>query len=167
MTENPNPSELFEGILETLMVNARVVNFKLVVSDLERSLAFYTGLFGLREAVRLEFGDPDVEEIVLEDASGSRPLVLLHGDVMPAPSVPGWTPIVFQVDDVQVAAEAVRRAGYELAVEPIDFGTVSIVMAADPDGYLVEIVAGEIDNLPSTPAGQRVPHPVPHIHEPK
>ncbi|MFS4108512.1 MULTISPECIES: VOC family protein [unclassified Streptomyces] len=149
------------------MADARFMNFKLVVSDLDRSLAFYTGLFGLKEAVRLEFADPDVDEIVLEDASGARALVLLHGDVMPVPSaVPGWAPVVVQVDDVHAVAAEIRAAGHELALEPLGFGPVSIVMAVDPDGYLIEIISGDANTLESTPAGQRVPHPVPHIHRP-
>ncbi|GHB73295.1 hypothetical protein GCM10010377_74660 [Streptomyces viridiviolaceus] len=146
-------------------MDAHVVNFKLVVSDLERSLAFYTGLFGFKEGARLEFCDPDVTEVVLEDATGASSLVLLQGAVMPVASVPGWAPLVVQVDDLAAARREIEEAGRELAFEPITVGPVSILMTADPDGHLVEVVAGELDGLQGAPAGQKIPHPVPQIHD--
>jgi len=146
-------------------MRAQITNFKLVVSDLDRSLAFYS-VFGLKEAVRLEFADPDVTEALLEDATGTRGLVLLHGDVMPVPSAsPGWAPLVVNVDDIDAARKEIRDAGFELAVEPLSLGAVNICMVADPDGYLVEIVSGNTDTLDGIPTGQKIPHPIPHIHQ--
>ncbi|MFF1690173.1 MULTISPECIES: VOC family protein [unclassified Streptomyces] len=148
-------------------MDGRVMSSKIVVSDLARSLAFYKGLFGFKEAARLEFCDPDVTEVVLEDVSGARCFVLLQGDVMPVPSVPGWAPLVVQIDDIQAARDEAERSGYELAIEPISFGPVSILMVADPDGYLVEVVSGDPDGLDAAPAGQKIPHPIPQIHDRK
>lgn len=146
-------------------MDGRIVNLKLVVSDLDRSLAFYTGLFGFTVSARLEFSGPDVTEVLLADAGGAR-LVLLNGDVLPVPSgSPGWAPVVMQVADVHTAREEIVEAGYELVVEPLSLGQVSILMVADPDGYLVEVVAGAVDSLDGIPEGVKIPHPIPHIHE--
>ncbi|MET7511819.1 VOC family protein [Streptomyces albidoflavus] len=146
-------------------MDAHVVNFKLVVSDLERSLAFYTGLFGFTEEVRVEFSDPDVTEVVLADASGAARLVLLHGTVMPLASVPGWAPLVVQVEEIAAARREIEESGHELVFEPLEAGPVSLLMTADPDGYLVEVVAGDLAALQGAPAGRKVPHPVPQIHD--
>ncbi|MGW5570296.1 VOC family protein [Nocardia thailandica] len=148
------------------MIKGQFTNFKLIVRDLERSLAFYA-LFDQKPAAVLEFVDPEVTEVMLEDSAGVRTLVLLNGDIMPAPApVPGYTPLVLVVEDVHAAAAEIKAAGYRLKVEPTDFGPVSLAMVADPDGYLVELVAGDPDAVQSPPAGTKIPHPVPSIHEP-
>ncbi|MFF0384267.1 VOC family protein [Streptomyces sp. NPDC004286] len=147
-------------------MNGRFYSCKVVVSDLDRSLAFYSGVFGLREVARLNFTDPDITEVLLEDETGGRRVILMNSEVLPVPSCPGWSPLVLEVDDVQAAREELAAAGFEVAFEPVGLGPLSIFMAADPDGYLIEIFAGEmvIDNLPTD---QKIPHPVPHIHAAK
>jgi catechol 2,3-dioxygenase-like lactoylglutathione lyase family enzyme len=145
-------------------MDPRITNVKLVVSDVEASLAFYA-LFGLKSAVHLRFSDPDVDEVMLEDAHGQRLLVLLSGSVLPIPSSPGWAPLVIQVDDLDAAISQVTDAGYELAIEPFGLGPIKMVMALDPDGYLIEILQGDLNNLEGIPEGQRIPHPIPQVHE--
>ncbi|MCX4095591.1 hypothetical protein [Nocardia sp. alder85J] len=44
-------------------------------------------------------------------------------------------------------------------------GPVGSAMVADPDGYLVELVAGDPGAVQGPPPGTKIPHPVPHIHE--
>lgn len=147
------------------MIKGRFTNFKLIVRDLERSLAFYA-LFDQNPGAVLEFVDPEVTEVMLEDSAGVRTLVLLNGDILPAPApIPGYAPLVLVVEDVHAAAAEIEAAGYRMTVEPTDFGPVSLAMVADPDGYLVELVAGDPDEVQSPPPGTKIPHPVPHIHE--
>lgn len=147
------------------MIDGKITNFKLVVRDLDSSLAFYTGLFGMKVGARLDFTDPAVTEVILENADGSRTLVLLHGDVMPPPQrIPGYAPLVVEVDDIEQARAEIVKAGYAVHVEPISFGPVSLLMVADPDGYIVEIVSGDADAFVSPPEGVTLPHPIPQIH---
>ncbi|MEU6561480.1 VOC family protein [Nocardia nova] len=147
------------------MIKGKITNMKLVVSDLERSLDFYKSVFGLEVGARLDFTGPDVTEVMLDGPDGTRVLVLLHSDLMPAPKpIPGYAPLVVQVDDISVARSEIEKAGYQVAVGPLEFGPVGIVMVADPDGYLIEIVAGDPDAVQGPPAGTKIPHPIPQIH---
>lgn len=149
-------------------MTASVVAFKLVVSDLERSLAFYGELFGFTQATRLDFTGPDVTEVLLNDAGGNRGLVLLWGDALPVPTAsPGWVPVALHVDDLAPYYQAILDGGHELVVEPMSLGAVNLLMVADPDGYLVEVTSGDVENLEGIPVGVKIPHPVPHIHDRK
>ncbi|TSD94106.1 VOC family protein [Skermania sp. ID1734] len=148
-------------------MDATLLNFKLVVSDLERSLTYYR-IFGLKEAARVEFTNPDVTEVILENRDGARPLVLIQSDIMPVPSITaGWTPLVFNVDDLAEALATVAAAGFESAIEPLDLGALKIGMTSDPDGYLSEIIEGDTQALEGIPVGQKIPHPIPQIHDRK
>jgi hypothetical protein len=51
----------------------------------------------------LRFCNPDVDDVLLEDAHGRRGLILLRGDVIPILSSPEWAPMVVQVDDLDAA----------------------------------------------------------------
>jgi lactoylglutathione lyase len=122
-------------------------------------------VFGLEVGARLDFTGPDITEVMLDNPDGTRTLVLLNGDLMPPPArIPGYAPLVVQVDDIQATRAEIERAGYEIAVGPLEFGPVGIIMVADPDGYLIEIVAGDADSIQTPPAGTKVPHPIPQIH---
>jgi lactoylglutathione lyase len=143
------------------MIKGQFTNFKLIVRDLDRSLAFYK-LFDQKVGALLEFVDPELTEVMLENSEGVRTLVLLNGDLLPAPApVPGYAPLVL----VNAAASISAAAGYEMRVEPTDFGPVTLAMVADPDGYLVELVSGNPNAVQSPPPGTKIPHPVPYIHD--
>jgi lactoylglutathione lyase len=146
-------------------MNAAVVGFKLIVSDLERSLAFYEGVFGFKQAARVDFTGPDVTEVLLNDANGNRAFALINGDSQPVPTSPGWVPLAVQVDHLAPYHKAILDGGYELVVDRLSLGPVELIMVADPDGYLVEAICGDVDNLDDIPPGAKIPHPAPHIHD--
>lgn len=149
-------------------MDARMTNFRIVVSNLERSLAFYTGLLGFKEVARAEFSNPDLTEVFLDDPGGAVRFVLVHADGIPVPSSPGWGPLIVQVDDVQAARDEIKDSGYELVVEPISVGPVDMLMVADPDGYLVEVLSPDAEGRPALPpAGQKFTYPVPQIFDRK
>ena len=150
-------------------MHARFGYVRIVVGDLARSLGFYTSVLGLVEKHRIEFTGPDVAEVVLADADGRECLVLASGPAMPVHSgSPAWAPIVVTVDDAVAAADEIRAAGHELAIDPplsIE-GVSALTMAVDPDGYLVEIIsAAQPIDVSAVGAAGPMPHPAPHIHE--
>ncbi|MFB9858754.1 VOC family protein [Paenarthrobacter aurescens] len=145
-------------------MNASVVGYKLVVSDVERSLNFYGSLFGFTQTLRAEFTGPDVTEVLLSDANGNRAFALISGDVQPVPS-PKWVPMALQVDNLAPFHKAILEGGHELVVEPTSLGPVEILMVADPDGYLIEVICGDMDNLDGFPVGVKIPHPSPEIQD--
>jgi catechol 2,3-dioxygenase-like lactoylglutathione lyase family enzyme len=141
------------------------------VSDLDRSLAFYRDVLGLRlvkrqtgtapylatvtgfEGVRLEVAH-------LQPAAGGSMLELLQYVSHPAPPTdratnrPGNGHLCFKVDDLRGACAELRRQGVTLVSEPTEITSGAhaggwAVYLRDPDGFTVELYQGPS----ATPAG--------------
>lgn len=125
------------------------------VTDLERSVRFYTGVFGFVEQRRLEVPDPAASRLlrVPEPVGltavyltlGDNVLELLHfarPEVDPARSrpftEPGLTHLSFTVDDLAATCARVREFGGEV-LEDTDMGGFAILVA-DPDGQILELL---------------------------
>jgi lactoylglutathione lyase len=114
------------------------------VTDLARSLDFYTRVLGLVETTRYEF--PGVTEVLLkyEDALAAPAVVLVHRDDAPGPFDHGnaYGRLIVTVPDVTSLCEQVRAEGLDIEMEPFaleDQGLV-IAMVKDPDGFAIELV---------------------------
>jgi catechol 2,3-dioxygenase-like lactoylglutathione lyase family enzyme len=134
------------------------------VSDLDRSLAFYRDVLGLRlvkrqtgtapylatvtgfEGVRLEVAH-------LQPAAGGSMLELLQYVSHPAPPTdratnrPGNGHLCFKVDDLRGACAELRRQGVTLVSEPTEITSGAhaggwAVYLRDPDGFTVELYQG-------------------------
>jgi catechol 2,3-dioxygenase-like lactoylglutathione lyase family enzyme len=134
------------------------------VSDIERSLAFYRDLLGLKlvrrqtgtapylaavtgfEGVRLEIA-------LLQSADGGSMLELLQYVSHPAEPTdratnrPGNAHLCFRVDDIQAACAELDRHGVRLISPPIEITAGAhrggwAVYVRDPDGFTVELYQG-------------------------
>lgn len=148
----------------------------LQVADLDRSVAYYRDVIGLRLLERLTRDDaylkvvvgyPEVTldvAVLVEPASGAL-LELLqylgtHGTpVDPATANPGTAHVCFQVDDVDAIWERAAAAGYGSVNPPVTptagrWAGGRSVYLVDPDGIRVELVQ-------RGPAGTTTGVPVP------
>lgn len=113
----------------------------LVVGDLDRALAFYTGTLGLPLGHR--------SGSYAQLATGTTRLAFYEREAMagvlggalaePPPGAPAFE-LGFKVDDVDGAVAELRAAGAPVAVEPADrpWGQRTAYVR-DPDGNLVEL----------------------------
>lgn len=119
----------------------------MTVSSIDRSLAFYVDLLGLRLVDRRPGTQGD--EVCFVDAGGCMlELIgpstgaLLAEDV--AAGRAGLLHLTFRVDDVDAAVETVRAAGGEVVEGPRDAFNQSmarrVAFCRDPDGILVEFL---------------------------
>jgi lactoylglutathione lyase len=120
------------------------------VGDLDRSLAFYTEVLGMRELRRQDFPDgrftlafvgygAEQENAVLE---------LTHNWDTPAYEMGnGFGHIAVEVDDAYAACEQIKARGGKVVREagPMKHGTTVIAFAEDPDGYKVELIQKKAD----------------------
>lgn len=141
------------------------INF--VVSDLERSVRFYTELLGFRESKRAHLEGDWIERIVglkgvvadvafIVAPAGEPRIELLcyktpKGESIPANSLAntvGIRHIAFRVDDIHASAKKLRDAGVKLLSNPVivpetvvthDAGHKMLCYFHDPDGILLEI----------------------------
>ena len=146
----------------------------LQVADMDRSVAYYRDVIGLRFLERLTredaylkvvVGYPDVTldvAVLVEPASGALlELLRYHGTkgtpVDAATANPGTAHVCFQVDDVDAVWERAAAAGYGSVNPPVTptagrwTGGRSVYLK-DPDGIRVELVqrgsAGTVTGVP-------------------
>jgi catechol 2,3-dioxygenase-like lactoylglutathione lyase family enzyme len=141
------------------------------VSDLDRSVAFYRDLLGMR-LVRRQTGSapylatvtgfPGVvlEVALLQSADGGSMLELLQYRSHPAPPTdrgtnrPGNGHLCFTVADIHAACAELRRHGVPLVSDPAEITAGAhaggfAVYLRDPDGFTIELYQGP----PAAPAG--------------
>jgi len=144
-----------------------VDHINLVVSDLERSVTFYTELLGFRELRRAHLKGEWIEAIIgLKDVSadvvyvvapeGEPRLELLcfecpRGKSIPANSLAhtfGLRHIALRVEDIQKMVIRLREAGVKVIADPVavptgvithDAGHKILCYFHDPDGILLEL----------------------------
>lgn len=117
-------------------VLSRIATVMLGVRDLKTSLDFYYGKLGLS----IKMQEP---QIALLDA-GPITLGLSPGHVRLAPQVNGATEVVFQVENVRAARQALMDRGIAFMNEPRQVTPTDwAAHFRDPDGHLLSIFGPE------------------------
>ena len=154
-----------------------VDHINLVVSDLKRSVDFYTNVLGFRETQRAELEGEWIETIIgletvkasvayVVSPAGQPRLELLQyhspiGDGFQANSIPntlGLRHLALSVDNIDSAVQRLREAGTELLSRPVVVPTDVIQHSTgqkilcyfhDPDGILLELTEYRHNSLDS------------------
>lgn len=123
----------------------RFLHTMLRVSDLDRSIQFYTILLGMQVLRRKDYPDGRFTLVFLGYNDGKDQSVLEltynwgehHYDLGT-----GFGHIAIEVDDVYKAAEHFRSQGVKFIREPgpMNAGTTIIAFIQDPDGYPIELI---------------------------
>jgi lactoylglutathione lyase len=123
----------------------RILHTMLRVGDLERSLAFYTGVLGMTLLRRHEYPDgkftlaflgygPEAEQAAIELTwnwgTDKYELGTAFGHV------------ALEVDDAAAACAQIKQRGGTVVREagPMKHGTTVIAFVQDPDGYKIELI---------------------------
>ena len=142
-------------------------HLNLVVSDLERSVRFYTDVLGFRKTADVVMEGGWIEEIIglrgvrglvafVEPPGGGPRIELLQyvtpaGTALPQNSrhnTPGLRHVAFRVHDIQAMAARLRAAGVTLFSDPVRVpagvvkfaaGDKSLLYFLDPDGVILEL----------------------------
>ncbi|GAC1345215.1 MAG: lactoylglutathione lyase [Myxococcales bacterium] len=123
----------------------RLLHTMLRVGDLDRALAFYTEVLGMKLLRRREYPDgrftlafvgfgPESEQAVLE---------LTHNWDTPKYDLGNaYGHVAIEVDDAAAACAEIKRRGGVVAREagPMKHGTTVIAFVQDPDGYKIELI---------------------------
>lgn len=115
------------------------------VGDLERSIAFYTQVLGMKLLRRSDYpGGRFTNAFVgYDDESRSAVLELTHNwDTTSYDPGTGYGHVALEVDDAYKACDAVKKQGGKVTREagPMKHGTTVIAFVEDPDGYKIEFV---------------------------
>ena len=120
----------------------RVLHSCYHVGDIDRALAFYTGVLGMKEQLRLDLSKTLHEAVLgFPDSKGSG--VILMWDTartQPLQLGDGYSRLVLHVTDVDAATEHCRKHGTRVGKEPANAGPMRYSIVHDPDGYAIELL---------------------------
>ena len=127
----------------------RILHTMLRVGDLERSLAFYTEVLGMRLMRRKDYpeGEFTLAFLGYQDESEATALELTHNwGVAHYEMGTAYGHLALEVDDVYAAVEAIRARGGKIIRDagPMNAGTTVIAFVEDPDGYHIELLAPKV-----------------------
>ena len=123
----------------------RYLHTMLRVGDLDRSVKFYTDLFGMKELRRTEVpaGKYTLSFLGYGDEASNTVLELTYNWGVDKYDIgTAFGHLAIGMPDVYGACEQMRKAGAKITREPgpVKFGTTVIAFVEDPDGYKIELV---------------------------
>lgn len=126
----------------------RILHTMLRVGNLDRALAFYTEVLGMRQLRRADYPDGrfTLAFVGYGDESANAVLELTHNwDTTSYEIGSGYGHVAIEVDDAYKACEIKRRGGVVVReAGPMKHGTTVIAFVQDPDGYKVELIQKKI-----------------------
>ncbi|HSC80796.1 MAG TPA: lactoylglutathione lyase [Chitinolyticbacter sp.] len=123
----------------------RILHTMLRVGDLDRSLAFYTDVLGMRLLRRKDYpeGRFTLAFVGYGEESDTAVLELTHNwDTDKYELGNAYGHIALEVQDAYATCDAVRAKGGRVTREagPMKHGTTVIAFVEDPDGYKIEFI---------------------------
>jgi lactoylglutathione lyase len=123
----------------------RILHTMLRVGDLERSIAFYTEVLGMRLLRRRDYPDGKftLAFVGYQDESAGAALELTYNWGVDRYDIgTGYGHVALEVDDAYRACDEIRQRGGTVTREagPMKHGTTVIAFVQDPDGYKVELI---------------------------
>jgi lactoylglutathione lyase len=120
----------------------RITHVAYHVSDIDRALAFYVGVIGLKELMRIPLPGGEHEVVLgFPDGKGGG-LILMWNTERPTQYKlgDGYSRFILNVSDVDGAVAQLAGQGVRIVSQPTDAGPMRYAMIADPDGYTIELL---------------------------
>ncbi len=123
----------------------RLLHTMIRVGDLDRSIAFYTDVLGMKLLRRQDYPEGKFTLAFVgygDEASNTAIELTYNWGVAGYALGNGFGHIALEVDDVYRAADEIRQRGGTILREagPMNAGTTIIAFVADPDGYPIELI---------------------------
>ena len=123
----------------------RILHTMIRVGDLDRSLAFYTEVLGMRLLRRQDYpaGRFTLAFVGYGPESEGAVLELTHNwDTASYELGSGFGHVAIEVSDAYAACEQIRQRSGKVVREagPMKHGTTVIAFVEDPDGYRIELI---------------------------
>lgn len=125
----------------------RMLHTMLRVGDLEKSIAFYCDVLGMKLLRKKDYpGGKFTNAFVgYGDESAHTVLELTHNWETDSYDLgTGYGHVALGVDDIYGTCEAIRQQGGNVTREPgpMKHGSTVIAFVTDPDGYKIELIEG-------------------------
>lgn len=138
-TAADSPAPATEGLLR---FKPRILHVAYHVADIDRALAFYVGVLGMKEQMRIELGGGEQEVVLAFPESRGSGVILMWNTERNTPYQLGdaYSRFVMMVSDLDGALEHVTRHGAPVVRPATQAGTMRYAMIEDPDGYVLELL---------------------------
>jgi lactoylglutathione lyase len=123
----------------------RILHTMLRVGNLDRSLAFYTEVLGMRLLRRQDYPDGRFTLAFVgygEESEGAVIELTHNWDTASYDIGTGFGHLALAVPDAYAACDEIRRRGGRVVREagPMKHGSTVIAFVEDPDGYKIELI---------------------------
>lgn len=123
----------------------RILHTMLRVGNLEKSIQFYTEIFGMSLLRRKDYpeGQFTLAFLAYGPESENTAIELTYNwDTDSYDPGDGFGHIAIEVDDVYAATAEIKHAGGKIIRDagPMNAGTTIIAFVEDPDGYQIELI---------------------------
>ena len=123
----------------------RILHTMLRIGDLERSIAFYTEVLGMRLLRRSDYPDGQFTLAFLgfqDEADGAVIELTYNWGVTSYALGTAYGHIALEVPDAYAACAEIKKRGGRVTREagPMKHGTTVIAFVEDPDGYKIELI---------------------------
>lgn len=137
-----------EGLLR---FRPRILHVAYHVADIDRALAFYVGVLGMKEQLRMKLGNGEQEVVLAFPESKGSGVILMWNTERATPYQLGdsYSRFVMMVSDLDAALQHVTRHGAPVATPATQAGTMRYAMIKDPDGYVIELLQIKGSTSPS------------------
>jgi lactoylglutathione lyase len=123
----------------------RILHTMLRVSDLEQSLAFYTGVLGMKLLRKKDYesGRFTLAFVGYGDEESTAVIELTHNwDTKNYVLGDAFGHVAIGTDDIYATCDRIRSAGGKIVREPgpMKHGNTVIAFVEDPNGYRIELI---------------------------
>ncbi len=123
----------------------RLLHTMIRTGDLDRSIAFYTDVMGMKLLRRKDYPSGKFTNAFVgygDERDHSAIELTYNWGVDHYELGTGFGHIALEVDDVYQAVDEIKRRGGKILREagPMNAGTTIIAFVADPDGYPIELI---------------------------
>jgi len=121
----------------------RILHTMIRVGDLDRSIAFYTEVLGMKLLSRKDYPDGKFTLAFVGFGDGGAEIELTYNYGVERYELgTAFGHIAVEVDDAYEACARVRQRGGKVTREagPMKHGTTVIAFVEDPDGYKIEFI---------------------------
>jgi lactoylglutathione lyase len=143
MTETIETTETSSAASQSFAAfKPKVTHVAYHVADIDRALAFYCGVLGMKETMRIPLGQ-GLHEVILgfPDSRAAGVILMWHVEKKDARKLgDGYSRIVLNVNDVDAATALLAKHGAPVVTQPTRYGSMKFSMVKDPDGYVIELL---------------------------
>ena len=123
----------------------KILHTMIRVGDLQRSLAFYTEVLGMRVIRSTEYPAGRFTNTFVgfgDESDGSTIELTYNWDTSSYEHGNGFGHIALEVDDAATACQKIKARGGKVVRDagPMKHGTTVIAFVEDPDGYKIELI---------------------------